>query len=1362
MKRNFKKVLSFAICCAIMFSIATTAPLNASAQISNFEFDNFSITYTITNNWADNQNIQITLTNTGTKPIRNWALQYNFHGTIAGIWDAQVYGEDIITGAMHNSDIAVGASVSFGYTLTNATGIPDSFALCNYRVEKESGYTVDMTKMNDWGSGFSGIITISNTTNTPIMAWELGFSANFTITNAGDFVIIENDDTYYKITGFQHNGNIPANSSVTLQFNAESAPDAAIFDFSLTEIVVSSTPLDDDERCEICDEEPCVCENGNNDDEYIPWLPEGLETLVAFGFHDVETDSIILEWAYGDNTGDFGVYESGSLLAEISNKTFLIIPIDNEKEEYIFTVKKYISGEEPLVSNEVVMRANEDGIYEFVWVEGVYYYISAEAEYDPASQIVSISWEATEEAGTFEIFYSFDNADNEEYQFLAAIEGETSYDYQTDGEDFIINYFKVIQIVDEEIVAESNVCFVIWSPDGICWTEYTREWTIEADDEILSEINDDNPHYQVSVSFEASGVPDVHFSVAESGYSYAISNEAILGVAPEFIYDDALIIDNVTLSFEVADEFLDNALGIFNDDPELDGIKRLNFFMWIDEINMLLPIETKFDMAENIVYTEVDRFGTFCLMDMEMWISGFDLDFEEDEYEEEFEEEFEPFAPMMAGVAPMSAGFNNPSKKSTPIDIVFLLQTEGCSGGLSPIYFGRQKQTILYTADRIFEEYSNARIYIIEYKQYSASFISLSSTNYFTSSENIALAIENLTKNVLSSHIPANKGAAYSLLMNNFSFRASASKFIINVSNGCTDVFSGYSNEADLYNNIEGLNFSELSNYGKFSEMSMDIIDKSNGFWSFDASGYTLWAADYIFNHIVNNVVENELPTEFNAIIASGWKTIKLDTPPQKGSDTDTDKDELPDWDEIATDNTGLIKLTDCGNFIEELPTIQRCIDFASGILPTGTGEVFRPRITYVEEGLTRFKNSFNQNVAIYGLNTILNELRILPINSDPTNEDSDGDGWSDDIDPEPLINHFADGKINFSAFKVGDGNEENYKIDDYNGFINSMRMNFKAKALNRYATGDNINISGEFKFNYLNLRAMLESDIAYISAHAYNYDTQIFISRTTEEEAYRTATQILTAKSNFPNDGKEYFSLNMNAHRDAHGNSEIGERLKWLIIAACNQLNDTHNNVDLWVDVLRNNPKMKGILSYYSLAPDRASKSVPDNNVIWNFLENSYEPQPSNGMCPMTIYDAWIHANVSTNWRKTTASAALLVKSGYENEVLTASLLRNEDTHNGNIYLYKAIPRPFLFPKIDKSQPQTANIMSIVSSIGANVDAYEIFEISREVYNNSGEFLFEENVEHIYKFEQDNQQSIFISYNIDTQEIELFGGIIE
>ena len=55
------------------------------------------------------------------------------------------------------------------------------------------------------------------------------------------------------------------------------------------------------------------------------------------------------------------------------------------------------------------------------------------------------------------------------------------------------------------------------------------------------------------------------------------------------------------------------------------GIKRLNVFKFFEDTNMLLPIETFHDVESGRVYTHVDELGTYCLMDMEVWLESIGL-----------------------------------------------------------------------------------------------------------------------------------------------------------------------------------------------------------------------------------------------------------------------------------------------------------------------------------------------------------------------------------------------------------------------------------------------------------------------------------------------------------------------------------------------------------------------------------------------------------------------------------------------------------------------------------------------------------------------------------------------------------------
>ncbi|MBD5104150.1 MAG: hypothetical protein HDT47_04705 [Ruminococcaceae bacterium] len=93
----------------------------------------------------------------------------------------------------------------------------------------------------------------------------------------------------------------------------------------------------------------------------------------------------------------------------------------------------------------------------------------------------------------------------------------------------------------------------------------------------------------------------------------------------------------------------------------------------------------------------------------------------------------------------------------------------------------------------------------------------------------------------------------------------------------------------------------------------------------------------------------------------------------------------MTDWEEVGVEHwieNGLITYDVSGNIM--LPTIEQCMRFVE--------------CSYVEEGLERFQSDYGINfgAAIAG-------ARVLPILSDPTRIDSDGDGIDDLIDPRKL-----------------------------------------------------------------------------------------------------------------------------------------------------------------------------------------------------------------------------------------------------------------------------------------------------------------------------------------------------------------------
>ncbi|MCL1866139.1 MAG: leucine-rich repeat protein, partial [Oscillospiraceae bacterium] len=271
------------------------------------------------------------------------------------------------------------------------------------------------------------------------------------------------------------------------------------------------------------------------------------------------------------------------------------------------------------------------------------YSVYADAEYDSTQKEITISWSSFAHSaesdyndsfevknGTFEILYS---NDKKNWSTLETVQNEFVYiadenDFNENfNEDFYIKHFKIVQKIGDDIVAESSTCYVIWSPPGINWTEFFRHWEIKSDDPLLSKINNDEiSPFNVSLSFDGTGIPNTHFRARNSVYSYAMQNDMILGEIPEFVYPDYLSAKDIEIKFEFKDNRFENILGIY---PEFDGINRFNIFMWIEELNMSLPIETSIDIENNIVYTKLNRLGSFCLADMEMWFSFLDENAEE-------------------------------------------------------------------------------------------------------------------------------------------------------------------------------------------------------------------------------------------------------------------------------------------------------------------------------------------------------------------------------------------------------------------------------------------------------------------------------------------------------------------------------------------------------------------------------------------------------------------------------------------------------------------------------------------------------------------------------------------------------------
>ncbi|MBQ8411776.1 MAG: hypothetical protein IJX15_08635, partial [Ruminiclostridium sp.] len=205
---------------------------------------------------------------------------------------------------------------------------------------------------------------------------------------------------------------------------------------------------------------------------------------------------------------------------------------------------------------------------------------------------------------------------------------DSDYDGINDGEEAKIGTDPVSSDTDNDGIADGDELTLNLDPtsdttDGIKDSERTTLQEIEADSEIMSEINTDENPMKVSIEFEAAGLAESSLDVSESGYSSAMSNSAIVGAIPEFSYPEGLSTGEVTVKFSVDESVKENTLGAYAEEcEELKGIRRFNVFKYFEDTNMLLPIETFHDEEKGIVYTKTDCLGTYCVMDLELWMQN--------------------------------------------------------------------------------------------------------------------------------------------------------------------------------------------------------------------------------------------------------------------------------------------------------------------------------------------------------------------------------------------------------------------------------------------------------------------------------------------------------------------------------------------------------------------------------------------------------------------------------------------------------------------------------------------------------------------------------------------------------------------
>jgi hypothetical protein len=210
-----------------------------------------TVTYTLVSSWNNGFQAGITITNTGNTTINGWTLQFDFQATITQIWNATISSHTgnhyTLKYAGYNSTITPGQSVSIGF-LGTPGGVP--VPPTNFQVNGQTSNTppppgngvsakVAFTDVNDWGTGFTGNLTITNTGTSSINGWTLEFDFVGTIGDIWNASIVSHVGNHFVIKDVGYNSTIAAGQSVTFGFNASPGKPTPPTNYTLNGVPIS-------------------------------------------------------------------------------------------------------------------------------------------------------------------------------------------------------------------------------------------------------------------------------------------------------------------------------------------------------------------------------------------------------------------------------------------------------------------------------------------------------------------------------------------------------------------------------------------------------------------------------------------------------------------------------------------------------------------------------------------------------------------------------------------------------------------------------------------------------------------------------------------------------------------------------------------------------------------------------------------------------------------------------------------------------------------------------------------------------------------------------------------------------------------
>ncbi len=739
--------------------------------------------------------------------------------------------------------------------------------------------------------------------------------------------------------------------------------------------------------------------------------------IYAYGEYNEETKSVDIEW-YSNVTGEFAVLESMNgtdytVVSKVSDVTKYSIKVTSDFIKKYFKVATIKDGktiesipfsivnangkyttelldtdkdgladlyEEMLGTDKTVPDTDKDGLTDY---EEVYITNTDPTKYDSVTEGVSDADADNDKDGLTnkrEIELKTDpNSDDTDGDTLK--DGDEVSKYNTDP---------LKPDTDGDGINDGDEVLLKLDPtnpvtNGVKDSEHFFEQEIPATSKVFSQINTEDNPYTLSMKINCTGYAESNVTASESSYHSAIESDMTVGKIADISLNETCKSKEIVLYYKINEMKDENApkrlMKSSLSDSVSESIKKYGIFTFDPEHNTVVPVNTLYDIANGIVYANVNHAGTYYIGNMQKWIES------------------------VNSIRQYSSVANQ--EIIDKADVVFSVNIS--NGSDAEKCLKDIKANIIYNSEQLFKNSNDVRIAVLGFSDQIDSTPFCKHTRISKDKSEWATNIEEVTE--LLGQLSIDKDSEvglWELALQDiacpmfgtgepYSFREDADKYAFVYSNSQRSFcLPGSFNIVEL-NRVctmkpicdrlvsSGITTSLLfDTYVASSLLQNNITRRTNGLFTTYASNDNKPSTvvyDLINRTAKKTSVATTNPTTDNTVFLSSLtlKPIKLSCPLYVNGRNDTDEDGMTDWDEtfnsVLSGNEDIYEYT-----------------------PVSLEEAMKSINADEKNILYRYiKENDESNFESYI------KMPFLFLKSDPTKIDTDDDGYYDICDPDRI-----------------------------------------------------------------------------------------------------------------------------------------------------------------------------------------------------------------------------------------------------------------------------------------------------------------------------------------------------------------------